>query len=24
MRVFPHNTDNYGNETFEQFLQSLK
>lgn len=24
MRGFPHNTDSYGNETFEQFLQSLK
>ena len=24
MRGFPHNTDSYGNETFEQFLESLK
>ena len=24
MRGFPHNTDNYGNETFEQFLKSLQ
>lgn len=23
MRGFPHNTDSYGNETFEQFLNSL-
>lgn len=24
MRGFPHNTDSYGNETFEQFISSLK
>lgn len=24
MKGFPHNTDNHGNETFQQFIKSLK